>query len=149
MFTNTILEVELGGLLPELLGLDLDTFDGAHDEDGEVGDAQGRVHLALEVGVAGGVDDVDLVALPLDGCEGQGQGLSPLLLFGIEVADGAAIFHATQALNGAGLQEERLGQGRLTGAPMTNQHDVADLLRCNLIHLAHPRGARTVGFAAA
>ena len=59
-------DAERGAPAPHDLGLHLDALDGAHDEDGQVGDAQRRLDVADEVGVAGRVDEVDLVAGPLD-----------------------------------------------------------------------------------
>ena len=56
---------------PRRLGLHLDPLDGAHHEDREVGHPQGGVHVAHEVGVAGRVEDVDLVALVLEGGDRQ------------------------------------------------------------------------------
>ena len=48
---------------PRRLGADLDAVDGADDENGEVGDGEGGIDLAGEVGVAGRVEEVDLVGL--------------------------------------------------------------------------------------
>ena len=53
-------QAELGGPGPGRLGLGLDALHGAHDDDGEVDHRAGGPHLTEEVGVAGGVDDVDL-----------------------------------------------------------------------------------------
>ena len=57
---------EPGGLAPDRLGLHLDAVDRAHHEHGQVDDPQRGPHVAEEVGVAGRVDQVDLVALPLE-----------------------------------------------------------------------------------
>ena len=78
-------EAQLGGDLPDHLGLHLDAVDRAHDEDGEVGHAECRLHVADEVGVARGVDQVDLVALPLERGQREREAEAPLLLLGIEV----------------------------------------------------------------
>ncbi len=47
--------------------LGLGAFVGVHDKQGAVGHVEHALHLAAEVGVAGGVDDVDLDVLVLDG----------------------------------------------------------------------------------
>jgi len=52
---------------PGRLRAHLDAVDGAHHEHGEVGDGQGGVDVTAEVGVAGGVDQVDLVGLAVGG----------------------------------------------------------------------------------
>ena len=59
-------DAELGRQPPDRLGLHLDALDRADHEHGEVGDPQRGVDVADEVGVAGRVDQVDLVALPLE-----------------------------------------------------------------------------------
>jgi hypothetical protein len=64
---------QLGRQRPRLLGLDLDAVHRAHHEHGQVRDAQGGRNVAHEVGVAGCVDEVDLVVAPLEGSDGQRQ----------------------------------------------------------------------------
>ena len=53
------------GLAPDGLGLRLDAGDGVEDRDGAVEHAQRPLDLDREVDVAGRVDDVDPVVLPL------------------------------------------------------------------------------------
>ena len=79
-------------LRPRRLGADLDAVDGADDEHGEVGDGQRGVEVAGEVGVAGRVDEVDLVRLavgrlPLERRDGERQRHRALQLLGLGVAD--------------------------------------------------------------
>ena len=83
--------------LPHDLGLHLDALDGAHHEHGQVGDPQGGLDVAHEVGVARGVDEVDLVALPLERRDGQRERDAPLLLLGVEVAHGGAVLDPADA----------------------------------------------------
>ena len=54
------------GLAPDRLGLRLDAGDAVEHGNRAVEDAQRALHLDGEVDVAGGVDDVDRVAVPLD-----------------------------------------------------------------------------------
>ena len=54
---------EGGGRPPGVLGLGLDAVGGAHHHHGQVGDGQGGGQLGGEVGVAGGVEQVDLDAV--------------------------------------------------------------------------------------
>ena len=68
-----------------------DAVDRADHEHGEVGDPQGGGHVAHEVGVAGGVDEVDLVAVPLERGDGERQRQAALVLLGREVAHGGAV----------------------------------------------------------
>src|ERR1019366_4696460 len=56
-------DAKLGRQPPGLLGLYFDALDGAHDEHSEVGDRETRLDLGYEVGIARGIDDVDLAVL--------------------------------------------------------------------------------------
>ena len=132
-------DVEAPGEVPRLLGLHLDPVDGADDEHGEVGDPQRHRHLAEEVRVARGVDQVDLVVAPLERCDGQRQGDAPPLLLGVEVACGRAVLDAAHAPDGAGPVEQGLGQARLARPAVPHQGDVADLTRRVPLHQAPPR----------
>ena len=76
------------GHLPRDLGLHLDAFDRGDDEQREVGGLQRGGDVADEVGVAGRVDDVDLVAVVLERREGERHRDAAPLLLGIEVAGG-------------------------------------------------------------
>ena len=88
---------ELDATAPDDLGLHLDAVDRAHHEDGQVGHAQSRLHLAHEVRVTGRVDEVDLVAFPLDGRDGQREGDPALDLLRLGVRDGRAVLHTADA----------------------------------------------------
>jgi len=45
----------------------LDSGDAVQEYDGQVSHAQAAVHLADEIGIAGQVEDVELVLFPVDG----------------------------------------------------------------------------------
>ena len=62
---------DFGGQAPGGLGLHLDALHSADDEHGQVGDTQRGVQVADEVGIAGDVEHVDLVALVLEGSQRQ------------------------------------------------------------------------------
>ena len=53
-------QAQLGGQVPGCLGLGLDALHRAHHDDDQVDDRAGGPDLAEEVGVARGVDDVEL-----------------------------------------------------------------------------------------
>ena len=120
---------EPGGQPPDRLGLHLHSIDRAHHEHGQVDDLQRRGDVAQEVGIPGGVDEVHLVAVPLEGHHRERQRLAPLLLLRIVVADRRAILHTTEALDGTRAVEQRFGEGGLSRTPVTDESDVADLLR--------------------
>ena len=90
---------DLGGNapLPRQLGADLDAVDRADHEDGEVGDAERRHLLADEVGVAGRVEQVDLVrlavgGLPFERGDAERQRHAPFDLLGIRAGHRGAVF---------------------------------------------------------
>ena len=86
-------QAERGAAAPDHLGLHLDAVHRADDEDREVSHAQGCFHLAHEVCVARGVDEVDLVALPLDGRHSQRERDLALDLLGLGVRHGRTVVH--------------------------------------------------------
>jgi hypothetical protein len=61
-------------------GLGLHAAHGAQNQDGAVEHPQGPLHLDGEIDVPGGVDDVDLVPLPLAEGGGRGDGDAALAL---------------------------------------------------------------------
>ncbi len=116
------------GETPHPLGAHLDAVDGAHHEDGEIDHAERSVDVADEVGVAGGVDEVDLVTLPLERGVGQRQRHAPLRFLGVVVEHGVAVLDSAQAADGSGPVEQRLGQRRLSRPAVADEGDIADLL---------------------
>jgi hypothetical protein len=127
-------QAQLLGHGPDDLGLGLHPLDGRdHEQDG-VGGRHGRAHVAHEVGVAGGVQQVDLVAVVLN--RGHGQRDRDLLarLLGLEVGHGGAVLDPSDAVGGPGRVTHRLDQRGLAGAPVTNDQDVADTVGGVALH---------------
>ena len=120
-------DVVLVGLTPDLLGLRLDALLAVEDGDGAVEHAQAALHLDGEVDVPGGVDDVDLVAVPEAGGGGGGDGDTPLLLLLHPVHRGGAVVHLTDLVADTGVVEDALGRRRLAGIDVRHDADVADL----------------------
>ncbi|MNF64322.1 hypothetical protein D3C84_460480 [compost metagenome] len=81
------------------------------------------LNLATEVGVAGGVDDVDVVAVPVDGGVFRQNGNTALFLLVVGVHH--ALVVELVALQGAGLTQEFVYQGGLTMVNVGNDGDVA------------------------
>ena len=127
-------QAPLGGQPPGRLGLDLDTLHRADHDHGQVGHVEGGLEVGDEVGVAGGVEEVDLVALELEGGEGQRQGDATLHLLRVEVGGGGAVLHPALAADGAGAEQQGLGQARLARSTVADEGDVADLGRREALH---------------
>jgi hypothetical protein len=126
-------DVELLGALPQPLGVDLDPHDRVDDEDGRLADAQGPERVGDEAGLAGSVEEVDLAVLPLEGGEGGRDGHLALLLVGLGVGGGRALLDGAEPVDRAGLEQERLVQGRLPAPAVTDQGDIADAI-CTVVH---------------
>ena len=86
---NDRLEAVLQSLLEHELGLGLGTTKGIHDKKHSVHHLHDALHLAAEVGVARGVDDIDMVFMPLEGgvLSLDGDALLTLQIHGIHDAD--------------------------------------------------------------
>ncbi len=115
--------------LPGDLGLDLDAVDRRHDDDHGVDGPDRRAHVADEVGVAGGVEHVDLHAVPLDRGHRERDGDALPLLVRVVVADRVPVFDGAHPRDRAGGEQHRLEQGGLARPPVTDQQHVADVLR--------------------
>ena len=130
-------QVELGGQLPGRLGLGLDTVDRAHHDDDAGRPPSGGAHLAEEVGVARGVDDVELHVAHHARGQGQRERHVALDLLGLEVAHRGAVVDPALAGDGAGGEEQGLGQRGLARPVVSDQGDVADAGRWVARHPAH------------
>ena len=129
------------GLTPDGLGLRLDAGDGVEDRDRAVEDAQAALDLGGEVDVTRGVDDLDDVVLPEARGGGGGDGNAALLLLNHPVHGGGAIVDLTDLVGLAGVVEDALRRGGLTGVDVGHDADVAEVLELvlNLCHVASPR----------
>ena len=126
MLTTTIGEQAAGQrLADDELGLRQHALGGVHQHDGAVHHVQDALHLAAEIGVAGGVDDVDPRAAPDDrGALGQ-DGDAALALQVVAVH--RPLGHHLVVAERAGLAEQLVDQGGLAMVDMGDDRDVADL----------------------
>ncbi len=115
----------LVGLAPDRLGLRLDAGDRVEDRDGAVEDAQRALDLDREVHVAGRVDDVDAVVLPLARGRSGGDRDPSLLLLLHPVHDGSALVDLAHFVGPAGVIEDALGRRGLTRVDVRHDSDVA------------------------
>jgi len=76
--------------------------------------------------VARGIDEVDGSAVPGEGGGGGVDGDAALLLFGVVVHDGGAVVDLAHFVGFAGVVEDALGDGGLSGVDMGGNADVAD-----------------------
>ena len=121
-------DVVLVRLTPHRLGLGLHAFLAVEDRHGAVEHAQGALDLDREVHVAWGVDDVDLVVVPETGHRSGGNGDTALLLLLHPVGGGCTVVGLADLAVDAGVEQDALGGGGLTGIDVGHDADVADLV---------------------
>src|SRR5205085_2557893 len=109
------------------LRLHLDALDGRDNEQREVGGLQRGDDVSDEIRVSGRVEQVDLVAVELEGRERERHRDGPPLLLRVEIRNGRAVFDAPDARDRAGTEQQRLRERRLAGAAVAQECDVADL----------------------
>ena len=108
------------------LGLRLRAVEGIDDEQHAVDHLQDALHLAAEIGVAGSVDDVDVVILVL---ERGVLGLDRDALFALEVHRvHDALDDGLVGAEGARLAQELVDERGLAVVNVGNDGDVANLL---------------------
>ena len=116
----------LEGLAQHEAGLGQRALGGVDQEQDAVDHVQPPLDLAAEVGVAGGVDDVELHAFPAHG-RVLGQDGDALLFFQVaRVHD--PVGQLLVGPEGAGLAEERVDQGRLAVVDVRHDGHVSDVV---------------------
>jgi hypothetical protein len=118
-------QAEVGGQLPDRLGLCLHPVDRAHDEHREVDHTQRGHDIAHEVGVAGRVDEVDAMAVPIERRHREPERHEATLLLGVVVAHGGSLLDPPEAVDRSRAVQERFGEGRLARAVVPDERDVA------------------------
>ena len=100
-------------------------FDGVDQQQAAVGHVEHPLHLAAEVGVAGGVDDVDLYARVGDGRVLGEDGDAALALQIVGVEDEAA--RGRRVAEDVRLLEQAVDEGRLAVVDVGDDGDVAQV----------------------
>ena len=112
-------------LPPHRFGLRLDSGHGVEHGYGTVEDAQGPLHFDGEVDMAGGVDDVDEVVVPMAGGGRRGDRDAPFLFLGHPVHSGTAFVDLTQLVVDPRVVQDPLGRRGLARVDMGHDPDVA------------------------
>ena len=131
-------DAQLLGGRPDLFGRTSTPGDGVHDHQRGIRDAQRRARVAQEIRHPRRVDEVDLVLVPLDVGEAAGEGVLAGDFFFVVIGDGRPVVHAAEAVDGAGVEEQRGNQLRLPGAAMTDQGDISDVGSIVDLHAGNP-----------
>ncbi len=117
------------GQAPVGLGLRLHAGHALDDEHRAVEHAKAAVHFDVEIDVAGRVDDVDAVVLPLARDRGGGDRDAALTLLLHVVGRGVAVMHLADAVRNAGVVEDALRGRGLARVDMRGNADVPELVQ--------------------
>ena len=123
-------------LTPHGLGLGLHTALGAQNGHRAIQHAQGTLNLNSEVHVARSVDDIDtggreliLGTLPETGGSGGSDGDTTLLLLGHPVHGSSTVMGLADLVIHAGVVQNTLGRGGLTGIDVRHDTDITDVFK--------------------
>jgi hypothetical protein len=108
---------------PEGSGVGLDAVGGADDQDGGVEHIQGALGFAGKIGMAGGVHEGQVRAVPGEAGFLGKDGDAPVLFHGIGIQKGVAVIHATLAAQGSGKEEYGLRKGGFARVHMGTKPD--------------------------
>ena len=106
--------------LVDLAGQRLDAVNGVDDQHGGVGGAEDVAQVADEVVIAGNVDEVVRVILPVEAVEAGLNGAAALEFFGFGIQGRGSFLDLAQAVDGSGGKEEHLRHGGLAASAMTH-----------------------------
>ena len=112
---------------PGAAGVHLDAGVGVDRDERGLDGAQGADHLADEVGIAGRVEKIEVLAGVIEVDERGLDRVLVMLLFVVEVADAGAGVDAGVSLDGAGFDEQLVDQRRLAGATVAADGDVPNV----------------------
>ena len=120
-------QAEARGVLPGRIGADAQAVAGMDHDHRGVADAQRAEALADEVGVAGRIEDVELLAQPF-GVEQRAMHRDlMLLLAGVVIRGGRAGGDAAHPAEAAGTGEHGLGEHGLAGGRVAEHGEAAQI----------------------
>ena len=119
------LEAELEGLVEDEAGLGHGALGGIDEEQDAVGHVEDALDLPAEVGMAGGVDDVDLHAVVADGDVLGEDGDAALALEGVAVED--AVLGGGFAFGDVELAQDGIHERGFAVVDVGDDGDVADV----------------------
>ena len=133
-------EVGVDGVTQDEARLGHGALGGVDEKDRAVGHPEHALDLAAEVGVAGGVDDVDLDALVLDGdvLRQDGDAALALLVVGVE----HALLYLLVLAERVRCLEHLVHEGGLAVVDVGDDGDVPDVLLAH-VYLSFERACRT------
>ena len=112
------------GLTPNGFGLRLHTALGAEHRHRAVQHPQRALYFHGKVHVAGGINNIDPVTLPVGGGSGRGDGDPSLLLLHHPVHGSRTVVHLTDLPVDTGVEQDTFGGGGFTGVDVSHDTDV-------------------------
>ena len=119
--------VVLGGQRPGLFSADGDAVHSAYKDGSGLNNAQGTHGLADKIEVAGNIDHVEHLLVPVNGGNSRADGDLSLDFFRFKVGHGVAVFRAALTVDCAGSEQQCLHQRRFAFAAMPHEGDVTDV----------------------
>ncbi len=120
----------LVALTPDRLGLRLNALVGIEHDDGAVEHAQRALDFDGEVDVAGGVDDVQTLAVPERGGRGRGDGDAAFLLLLHPIHRRGAFMHLADFMALAGIIEDPFRSRGFPGINVSHDAEITVVLDC-------------------
>ena len=111
--------IHAGGQTVGLFGADAHAVLGGNDQKHRLGGTDALRNAGGEIEHTGGIQQVDLYAVPIEGRNGGADRYLTLDLLGIEVAYGIAVGDFAQTVGGAGFEQQHLCQAGFAGAAVT------------------------------
>ena len=122
--------------LPDAVGGGFEAVLGVDDDEGGLDGEHGGAGFVEEHVEAGGVDEVDLDAVPLGEGDGVGHGGAAADLFFVVGGDGGAIFYTAARGGHFGGVEQDGDEGRFAAVGVAHDGDVANVLAQIGVHVA-------------
>src|SRR5581483_12503179 len=126
----------LVGLPPHRFRLRLDTTNTAEDNNSTVKHTQAALDFGGEIHVSGGVNDIDLVILPLACNRGGGDGNPALPFLRHPISDCGSFVNLADFMRHAGVVQHALTDGGFATVHMGDNADITNTLqRCRHLSL--------------
>ena len=137
------------GLVEHAAGVDFDAVDGGDDDGGGLDGIQRFEGGADEVGIAGGIEQVDELVLVFEMQDGGVDREVVLVFFVVVVGDAGAVVHVAHAVDRVGHVEQGIGQRGLAARTMPDKGNGADVAFVILEHANTSIVGERRGFAEA
>src|SRR5262249_25601266 len=127
-------QLKLFRVAPAFFRLNHDARNGVHHNDRRIGNAQGAASFLNEVAEAGGIDEVDLVLVPLaEGKLGGDCNFAFDFIF-VVIRRGIPVVYATKAIGGAGIEKHSGYQRSLAASSVSDDADIANVFAFVDVH---------------